>query len=191
MPRAGLTTHTVIDTAARMLDEHGDDGLNTASLAELLGVKPPSLYKHIDGMAGLRRSIMLRAKAELAHELGQAAIGAAREEAVHCSAAAYRKWAKAHPGQYPLTMRAPVTGDPEDEHTSSVLVNTLYTILSGFRLEGDDLVDAARYFRSVLHGFVDLETTHAFQLPRDIDRSFTCAVHSVTSALAAWGSSTE
>lgn len=190
MPRAGLSTQTVVGAAARMLDEQSHEALNIASLAEHLGVKPPSLYKHVEGMPGLRRAVMLRAKAELAEALGQAAIGKARDDAVRSTALTYRKWAKAHPGQYPLTMRAATAGDHEDEKVSSALVNILYTIASGYRIDDeDDLVDAARFLRSVLHGFVDLETSAAFQLPRDLERSFTRVIDSITASLNGWAGS--
>jgi TetR/AcrR family tetracycline transcriptional repressor len=57
-PRAGLTRHTMIETALRLLDEVGLDGLTVRRLAAELGVQSPSLYWHIrtkqellDGMA--------------------------------------------------------------------------------------------------------------------------------------------
>lgn len=187
MSRAGLNAQVVIATAAQMLDEQEEEGLNIAGLAERLGVRPPSLYKHVDGMPGLRRGIMLRAKADLSDALGQAAIGKARDDAVRSTGIAYREWAKAHPAQYPLTMRAPVPGDTEDEVVSARLVNVLYTIISGYRIDGDDdLVDATRFLRSALHGFVDLETGGAFRLPRDLERSFTRVIDSITTSLAGW-----
>jgi len=56
--RAGLTRELMIDTALRLLDEVGLDGLTVRRLATELGVKSPSLYWHIrtkqellDGMA--------------------------------------------------------------------------------------------------------------------------------------------
>jgi TetR/AcrR family tetracycline transcriptional repressor len=56
--RAGLTRHTMIETALRLLDEVGLDGLTVRRLAAELGVQSPSLYWHIrtkqellDGMA--------------------------------------------------------------------------------------------------------------------------------------------
>lgn len=187
MARAGLTTRAVTEAAARVLDDQGEEGLSIASLADGLGVRPPSLYKHIDGMSGLRRGIMLRAKADLAGTLGQAAIGKARGDAVRSVALAYRKWAKAHPGQYPLTMRAPVPADEEDREVSTTLVSVLYRIVAGYLIEGeDDLIDAIRYLRSALHGFVDLETTGAFELPRDLERSFARVTDSITTSLTAW-----
>ena len=173
-----------------MLDEQPNEALNIASLADHLGVRPPSLYKHVEGMPGLRRAIMLRAKTELAEILGRAAIGKARDDAVRSIALTYRQWAKAHPGQYPLTMRAATPGDHEDEKVSSTLVNVLYTISSGYRIDSeDDLIDAARFLRSALHGFVDLETSGAFQLPRDLERSFARVIDSITTSLNRWAGS--
>jgi TetR/AcrR family transcriptional regulator, tetracycline repressor protein len=56
--RVGLTREMMIDTALRLLDDVGVDGLTVRRLAADLGVKSPSLYWHIrtkqellDGMA--------------------------------------------------------------------------------------------------------------------------------------------
>jgi TetR/AcrR family transcriptional regulator, tetracycline repressor protein len=56
--RAGLTRHTIIDTALRLLDQVGLDGLTVRRLAAELGVQSPALYWHLrnkqellDGMA--------------------------------------------------------------------------------------------------------------------------------------------
>ena len=54
MPRAGLNGDRVVDEAERIADEVGLANLTLAALAERLGVRQPSLYKHIDGLAGLR-----------------------------------------------------------------------------------------------------------------------------------------
>jgi hypothetical protein len=43
----------VIDEAAQMADEIGLSHLTLAAPADRLGVRYPSLYKHVDGMDGL------------------------------------------------------------------------------------------------------------------------------------------
>lgn len=45
-PRQGLTRHTVVSAALKLLDEVGLDGLTTRRLAAELGVKSPALYWH-------------------------------------------------------------------------------------------------------------------------------------------------
>ena len=66
MPRAGLTQTRVVEEGERIADEVGWSNLTIAALADRLGVRQPSLYKHIAGLDGLRRGIAMRAKGELA-----------------------------------------------------------------------------------------------------------------------------
>lgn len=189
MVRAGLSTSAVVERAAQLLDDGMTDGLNLAALAESFGVRVPSLYKHIDGMPGLHRAITVRAKSNLAVTLGRAAIGRSRGDAITSMSFAYRHWALEHPGQYLMTMRAPIPGDGDDLEASSSIVDVVYNVLAGYDLRGDDAVDATRFLRSSLHGFVALETGGAFELPADLERSFVRLVESVVTALAAWSRS--
>lgn len=186
MPRAGLSTGTVIERAAQLVDETGLDGLNLAALADSLGVRVPSLYKHIDGMPGLRRGVMLQAKAGLCHALTQAAVGRSRDQAIAELSLAYRRWALEHPGQYPMTVRAPTPGDDEDTAVTSAFLEVIFNVLAGYDLRGDDAVDATRFFRSALHGFVVIETGGGFEMPVDLERSYNRLVESVVTALASW-----
>ncbi|MDQ0736496.1 TetR/AcrR family transcriptional regulator [Arthrobacter agilis] len=186
MPRAGLSTAAVVERAARLIDDQGPGALSLAALAESLGVRAPSLYKHVDGMPGLERALMIRAKEDLALALGQAAVGRSRDDAIAGVSAAYRTWALEHPGQYPLTIRAPAPGDAADEAASSAVVDIVFSVLAGYDLHESDAVDATRFLRSALHGFVALETGGAFALPVDTERSFTRLVGSVTTALSEW-----
>lgn len=187
MSRAGLSTDVVLEAAARVFDEGGEGGMNLAALAERLGVRVPSLYKHVEGMPGIRRGVMITAKSALARELGHAAIGRSRGDAVTSMALAYRDWARAHPGQYPLTMRAPTDGDTEDAEASEALADVIYNVLSGYGLHGDDAVHATRFLRSALHGFIALETTGGFGLPVGTDASYARLIDSVVAALETWG----
>lgn len=187
VPRAGLSSAAVIERAAELLDEHGSESLNLAAVATSFGVKIPSLYKHVDGVHGLRRGIMLAAKAELTAAMEQAAVGRSRDDAIRGIAIAYRDWALRHPGQYPLTVRAAAPDDADDEAVSAASVAVIFAVLAGYSLRDDDAVDATRFLRSALHGFVSLETGGAFELPVDRERSFSALVESVVTALAAWG----
>ena len=56
MPRAGLTRHKVISEARQLADAIGLDRLTMIALAQHLGVKQPSLDKHIDSLAAVRRT---------------------------------------------------------------------------------------------------------------------------------------
>jgi AcrR family transcriptional regulator len=170
--RAGLTEDRVVVEAERIADEVGLSRLTLAALAESLGVRQPSLYKHIDGMDGLQRSIAVRAKIELGEVLGRAAVGKSDDDAIRALSQAYRRWATTHPGRYSATVRAPRPGDADDEAASAAVVGVVLDVLAGYGLHGDDAIDATRALRSTLHGFVALEAGGGFGLPVDIDRSY-------------------
>jgi AcrR family transcriptional regulator len=186
MPRAGLSEDRVVDEAERIADEVGLSRLTLAALAQRLGIRQPSLYKHIDGMDGLQRSIAVRAKTQLAETLARAAVGRSRDHAITAMSHAYRAWALAHPGRYAAAQRASTPGDTEAEAADRTVVQIVADVLAGYDLDGDDSIDAIRALRSALHGFVTLETTGGFGLPVDIDRSFERLLRAVNTALANW-----
>jgi AcrR family transcriptional regulator len=186
VPRAGLSETRVVEEAERIVDEVGLQRLTLAALAERLGVRQPSLYKHIDGMDGLQRSIAVRAKNELAEILAHAAVGRARGDALTSISHAYRAWAIEHPGRYASAQRAPAAGDVDDEAASRSVVQVASEVLVGFELRDDDAIDAIRAMRATLHGFVTLETGGGFGLPVDIDRSFDRLVRGLVTALFDW-----
>ncbi|MEV6534834.1 WHG domain-containing protein [Streptomyces sp. NPDC051639] len=99
-PRAGLDRATVIAAASELADEVGFAGLTMGLLAERVGVRTPSLYKHDDSLDALQRSV-----------------GRSGPDAVRAIAEAYRKWALDHPGRYAASIRAP---RPEDEEYQAV-----------------------------------------------------------------------
>ena len=98
VPRAGLTEERVVEEAECLADEVGLSNLTLAALADRLGVRQPSLYKHIAGMDALQRSIAIRAKVEMTDTLARAAVGRWRGEAIAAVAQAYRIWAHSAPG---------------------------------------------------------------------------------------------
>jgi AcrR family transcriptional regulator len=186
VPRAGLSETRVVDEAERIADEVGLSRLTLAALAERLGVRQPSLYKHVDGMDGLQRSLAVRAKNELANVLARAAVGRERGDAIESISRAYRGWALEHPGRYQAAQRAPIPGDADDEAASQAVVQIVADVLAGYELREDDAIDAIRALRSTLHGFVTLEAGGGFGLPVDIDRSFEALVRGLITALSQW-----
>nr|MDT0664287.1 TetR family transcriptional regulator [Micromonospora sp. DSM 115978] len=54
MPRAGLSRDRVVAEAAALADTAGLDAVTLSTLADRLGVRVPSLYKHVDSLDDLR-----------------------------------------------------------------------------------------------------------------------------------------
>ncbi len=172
MPRAGLDKNAVVAAGAALADEVGWAGLTMGLLADRLGVRPPSLYKHVGSLHELRHGISVQAKREFAHQLARASVGRSGPDAVRAFADSYRHWALEHPGRYAATIPAPAPGDEEDRRASEEALQVLLDVLAGFGLPETRVVDSARALRSALHGFVALEGASGFKLPRDATRSF-------------------
>jgi AcrR family transcriptional regulator len=188
VPRAGLTTALVVAEAARIADEVGFERLTLSAVAHRFGVAVPSLYKHVDGLAALRRRISALALTELGDALATAVEGRSGHEALRALAGAYRRYAGSHPGRYGATLRAPEPSHEDAAAAAGRLLEVVLVVLEGYRLRGDDAVDATRALRSALHGFVSLEGAGGFGMPRDVDRSFDRMVEAFDAALAGWAS---
>lgn len=176
--------------AEDLADEVGLARLTLAELANRLGVRLPSLYKHVSGLAGLQQQIAIRAKTELALVLGRSAVGRSGPDAIRSMSTAYRAWATEHPGRYAATVRAPDPGaeNDADRAAGDAAAGVLLDVLAGFGLSGIDGVDAARTIRAGWHGFVTIELDHGFGLPADIERSFDRLVDALCRGLESWPS---
>jgi AcrR family transcriptional regulator len=183
VPRAGVTTDAVVAQAMVVVDEVGFDRLTLAAVAERLGVRLPSLYKHVEGLEAVRTAVAARSKDELAAVLASSAVGRAGADALRSMSVAYRTWALAHPGRYAGTVRAPAAGAEHEIDAAARATEVVFGVLRAYELEGDDLVDATRALRATLHGFVAIELAGGFGLPTDVDRSFERAVDGLVAVI--------
>ena len=191
MPRAGLHSDRVVAAAADLADEVGPDQLTLAALAARLGVRQPSLYRHVASLDALRQLVAMRGQAEAGDVLGRAAIGLARDDALIAMAHAWRAWARDHPGRYQIAERAPAPGDAGHQAVSDRFVAVIAAVMAGYGLHGDAAIDAIRVFRSALHGFVSLEANGGFGMPVSVDRSFDCLVQALVRAMSTWSTASE
>lgn len=186
MARAGLSPTSVGAAAAELADEAGWERLTLAALAARLGVRLPSLYKHIDSLDGLRRDVTVLAVSELGAAMSAAAVGRAGGDALRAVAAAYRDYGKAHPGRYAATVRAPAADDAQHTASAESVLRVVLAVLAGYGLAGDDAVDATRALRAGMHGFVTLEAGGGFGMPLDVDRSYTRLIDGFDATLHHW-----
>lgn len=176
MPRAGLTRDIVIEAGLRAADA-GD--LSLAAVAADLGVRVPSLYKHVAGLEDLTRGVAVRCVLELTAVMSGAAIGVAGPDAVRALGRAYREWARRKPHRYALAQRAPDPADAQAIAAAEAAVAVVSGALAAFELKDDALVDAVRGLRAAIHGFVSLEAAGGFGMPRSTDASFDALVDSL------------
>ncbi len=185
MTRAGLTPERVVAEAGALADELGISALALAPLAERLGVRVPSLYKHVGGLDDLHRRLALAGLRDLTEVLGPATVGRSGGDALRACATAWRAYAKQHPGRYGAIQRAPDPAAAELATAGARLTELVFAVLRGYGLDQDATVHATRAVRSALHGFVTLETGGGFGLSQDVDVSYDRLVDVLDSGLSA------
>ena len=174
-PRAGLDRPSVIRAAARLVNAEGADALTINRLARELGVQPPSLYNHIEGLAGLWRELALLSTTTLGDRITKASIGKSGPAGIRALAHAYRAYIQEFPGLYHANLRASrnlESPDPRLQAAEERVVQVALAMIESFGLSGEEAVHAVRALRSMVHGFATLEAAGGFGLPLSLDESF-------------------
>ena len=173
MPRAGLTGEDVVACAAGLADEIGYASVTMGVLAGRLGVRPPSLYKHVDSLADLQHRIATLAMTELGEAIRDAVQGQAGLDALTALLTTVRSYVTAHAGRYLATIGTEVHGaDDPLVMAATRLLNSIAAVLRGYGIGEDEMVHAIRAIRVTMHGFATLEASGGFQWDADPDESF-------------------
>jgi AcrR family transcriptional regulator len=169
----------VIAAASEILEAADLGSLTMAAVAERVGVRGPSLYKHV-----ANRSMLIRAVAEqVATDLREAierAAGRQRDPRAGLRAAvsAYRRYVHAHPKGYGLLFAHLL---PESMPDTALVASAGVPIVR--RMEEvvgpDRALEAARTLVAWAHGFVSMELGGAFRLGGSIDAAFAFGVDAV------------
>jgi AcrR family transcriptional regulator len=154
-----------IAAAARdLVETRGVEGLTMRAVAEQLGIRAPSLYKHVQGKADLELAVMVSALEELA-----AALEAAAGGGLLAIGRAYRDFALAHPGPYRLLTAVPL---PRERLPAGLEERTARPLVEA--LGGDE--HQARAAWAFAHGMVDLELAGRFPPGADLDAAWTAGL---------------
>jgi len=188
VPRAGLGAASVTAAGAELADEAGIDRLSMGLLAQRLGVKTPSLYRHVDGIADLTHRIGVLAMGEFADVIGDAIQGRSGSDALHAAAQAMRGYVNEFPGRYAAGNAARPTG-PEDPLVQAArrVLDALAAAVRGYDLDPDEQIHALRTLRSMVHGFASLEAAGGFMVDASIDDSFARMVSLIDQGLRSAG----
>lgn len=126
-------------------------------VASELGIKAPSLYKHLGSKAELEAALQQTALEE------QAAAFTAVGTHLEAMATAYRRWALAHPQLYQLLTRGPLERGRVPSTVEAAAAAPLLAAAGGDP-------DRARALWGLAHGLVDLELAGRFPPGIDVDR---------------------
>lgn len=186
MPTPTRITPDALRAAAReVLERDGRDGLTMQAVATALGVRAPSLYKHVRDRGDLVRIVA----EDVARDLGErmdVALGRAASDAgsaVRALAAAARAYAHEWPNGYALVF-GPLP-EPERAGRAALDRGSAAILEVSRRLAGDEhALDAARTLTAWMHGFTSMELAGAFRLGGEVDSAWSYGLERLVAGLA-------
>ena len=187
MPTPAHTSLEAIVRAGRgILEAEGMDGLTMQAVASAVGVRPPSLYRHVRNRGALVRLIGSDVARELGQALREAATTGEPEADLRAIAAAFRAFARARPRAYRLLFD-PLPDDwRPDPAAGADAVDVLFRVL-GAAIPPDDVLPAARALVAWAYGFVSMELADTFRLGGDVDDAFAYGIDRLVGAITADG----
>jgi AcrR family transcriptional regulator len=173
----------VCQEAAILANRRGLDCLSMSELAKALKIRSPSLYSHVAGINDVKRLLALRGLNELNKSVARATIGKSGADALGAALNSYRDFVQKNPGVYAAMVPTPPRSDREWSGAVDLLMDTFLASLREYGLPRSELIHALRGLRSLVHGFVSLESSGAFKHRVDRDESFAWLIESFVAAL--------
>jgi AcrR family transcriptional regulator len=169
-----LTPQDVVNAAIACLDREGEAALGVNRVARELGIKPPAIYKHLDGNAGLRRAVALAIWRSYLTDCQSQTTNLAEPRALlRVGAQITRNFAQRHPARYAVMMQYQMR--PTDPEEAEVIQNALQFFqrsLQLYELSNDALIDVMRMVNAAIYGFITREKLELMTLSRSTDRSY-------------------
>ena len=180
-----LTRQDVIEAAIACIKKEGASSLGVNRVARELGIKPPAIYKHLQGNTELKKAVALAIYKLLFTELKSktADINEPRNF-LKAGGMTSRNFARSHPGLFQVMMQFKL--QPDDPESASVIQefqSLVQVFLNSQGLSNNKLIDIMRMINSAIFGFITLEQSGLLTLPRSTDDSFEVMLDALLEAI--------
>jgi len=169
-----LTPQDIVRAAISCLDQEGEAALGVNRVARELGIKPPAIYKHLDGNTGLRRAVALEIWRNYLTDCQNKTTDIEEPRTLfRVGAQVTRNFAQLHPAQYAVMMQYQMR--PTDPEEAEIIQNALHFFqrsLKLYELSGDTLIDVMRMVNAAIYGFIAREQLELMTLARSTDQSY-------------------
>ena len=164
----------IVAAALTLLEEDGPEAVTMRAVAARVGIKAPSLYKHVPDKDDLETLLI----AEGFRQSG-AAFSAVVDspDPLAAIARAYRAWAADHPHLYRLMTHKPLQRDKLPAGLEAAAAQPLLDAVGGER-------DLARAAWALAHGLTSLELAGRFPPEADVDAAWQVGVAALNHAAA-------
>lgn len=169
-----LTQQDVINAAIACLDKEGETALGVNRVARELGIKPPAIYKHLDGNAAIRRAVALTIWQQYVEWCRQRTDSLDDPHALlRAGGQATRDFARSHPERYRTMLQFQLNlNDLETSPLIQEVFRFLKRVLQPYNLNETKLIDAMRMVNAAIAGFIAIEQAGLMTLERSADASY-------------------
>lgn len=182
--KAGLDKKTIIETAANMANELGITNVTLKMLANELGIKSPSLYKHFSGgLDELNKELLLYGWRSLESEITKSAIGKSKDDAIIAICNAYRNFVNCHKGLFEAMQWYNMYQSDEHLQATQGTVDILFQVLEAYGLNEEQKVHCVRMLRGFLQGFSAIESHGGFGNPIPLNDTFGFALKTILNGI--------
>lgn len=183
MPTPSRTSLPAIVSAGRtILTREGMPGLTMQRVGEAVGVRAPSLYKHVPSRTALIRLVGDDVVADLGRRLDDAATAGDPRQDLRALASALRAFALDDPHGFDLIFSPLPEDSAPDAANFADAASPVLRVAS--QLAGpDDALAAARTVTAWASGFLRMELAGAFRLGDDISEAFEFGLQTLISGL--------
>lgn len=169
-----LTRQDVIEAAIACIEKEGASALGVNRVARELGIKPPAIYKHLQGNTELKKAVALAIYKRFFDEFTRKTLDIKEPRAfLKAGGLATRNFARSHPELYRVMMQFQL--QPDDPESAKVIQESqsfFRVFLDSDSISETQLIDIMRMANAAIVGFIALEQSGLLTLSRSTDESF-------------------
>jgi len=168
---------TIVETARALIEQDGVESLSLGRLADELGIKAPSLYRHIVNKNALLQAVIEQTYMNLFHAYDDALenAGSDVQKQILMLSQAHRTFAHENPNTYMLAFTAQnpeLRTNPDILLARAIFLQQVIAQISG----EESSLPALRGLLALVHGYVMLELNEQLQRGGDLSATFDAVI---------------
>jgi AcrR family transcriptional regulator len=188
MPRpkgSALNQTDILQAAIAIIQLEGASALGVNRVARQLGIRPPSLYNHIQGNEALFRLVALegwRRFLDYGQRRLEGVVGS--REMLRAMAYSYRECARDNPELLAIAASHAMSLDDQEFVAVFHQMFEIYTqALQPWGLSDDEIVHAARMLNAAFFGFAQADQARIFVMSQSLEDSYAWMVEGLIQAV--------
>ena len=180
-----LTQHDIIEAAIVCVETEGEAALGVNRVARELGITPPSIYKHVESGAALRRLVALEIWRHFLALCCQSIKGISdSSKLLKTVAHTARDFARSRPEPYRVMTAMPLQPtEPDCAPIVQSIVTFYQQVLQPYKLTESETIHAMRMLNAAFYGFVATEQAGLLTLEPSTDESYDLMINALIQAI--------